>query len=180
MVAVIVIVVVVVVVMVVHKGLDLHVRGVLLERSLHSTGLLGWHPSIERKGLSGHSELRWCRVDAIFFDEVFVNGEDVSPVVSSPALGVFRSRKHGALDLASLCEERLQSLSRRTTDVGDLDGLTAQFAQGHLDLGTLRGQAGDGHDTRGCGQLDLLEKRAEHTGRFAGFFGLSHVNLNAA
>ena len=173
-------VVVVMVMMVVNEGLDLHVGGVVLESGFHGAGFVAWHPSIERKGLSGDGELRWRRVNAVFLDEVFVNGKDVSPVVSSPALGVFGSGKHGALNLASLGEERFQSLSGRATHVGNLDRLSAQLTQGHLDLGTFRRKAGNGHNTRGSSQFDLLQKCAKHVGGFAGFFGLSDVDFNTA
>ena len=168
------------VVVIVDEGLDLHVGGEVLEGGLHGASLVGWHPSIECKGLAGDGELRWRRVNAVFLDEVFVNGEDVSSVVSSPALGVFGSGKHGAFNLASLGEERFQGLSRRTAHVWNLDGLTAQLTQGHLDFSTLGREAGNGHNTRGSSQLDLLQQGTKHVGGFAGFFGLSDVDFDTA
>ena len=47
-------------------------------------------PGIERKGLSRHRKLSWSRVNLVFFGQVFVNGEDVSAIVSSPPGSIFR------------------------------------------------------------------------------------------
>jgi hypothetical protein len=104
-VAVIVIVVVVVVVMAVHKGLDLHVRGVLLERSLHSTGLLGWNPGIQRKGLAWTRELVGAVLISSSLERYSWMARMLRPLFRAQRCASSEAENIDALNLSSLVEE---------------------------------------------------------------------------